>query len=138
MLMAKKNISVSVKIKDLERLRINLINISEEKNFTQVYKSVKSLSRVRLFAIPWTIAHQTPLSMGFPRQEYWSGLQFPSPGDPPDPEIKPGSPASQTDFLPSEPPGKPYVSMYFELKVNLTILKFLLKSIKSLIIEIYL
>ena len=138
MLMAKKNISVSVKIKDLERLRINLINISEEKNFTQVYKSVKSLSRVGLFAIPWTIAHQTPLSMGFPRQEYWSGLQFPSPGDPPDPEIKPGSPASQTDFLPSEPPGKPYVSMYFELKVNLTILKFLLKSIKSLIIEIYL
>ena len=97
--MAKKNISVSVKIKDLERLRINLINISEEKNFTQVYKSVKSLSRVGLFAIPWTIAHQTPLSMGFPRQEYWSGLQFPSPGDPPDPEIKPGSPASQTDFF---------------------------------------
>ena len=99
MLMAKKNISVSVKIKDLERLRINLINISEEKNFTQVYKSVKSLSHVGLFAIPWTIAHQTPLSMGFPRQEYWSGLQFPSPGDPPDPEIKPGSPASQTDFF---------------------------------------
>ena len=74
--MAKKNISVSVKIKDLERLRINLINISEEKNLTQVYKSVKSLSRVRLFAIPWTVAHQTPLSMGFPRQEYWSSCNF--------------------------------------------------------------
>ena len=99
MLMAKKNISVSVKIKDLERLRINLINISEEKNLTQVYKSVKSLSRVRLFAIPWTVAHQTPLSMGFPRQEYWSGLQFPSPGDPPNPGIKPGSPESQVDFF---------------------------------------
>ena len=97
--MAKKNISVSVKIKDLERLRINLINISEEKNLTQVYKSVKSLSRVRLFAIPWTVAHQTPLSMGFPRQEYWSGLQFPSPGDPPDPGIQPGSPESQVDFF---------------------------------------
>ena len=99
MLMAKKNISVSVKIKDLERLRINLINISEETNLTQVYKSVKSLSRVRLFAIPWTVAHQTPLSMGFPRQEYWSGLQFPSPGDLPNPGIQLLSPALQADSL---------------------------------------
>ena len=68
---------------------------------------VKSLSRVRLFATPWTIAYQAPLSMGFSRQECWSGLPFPSPGDLPDPGIEPGSPALQADALPSEPPGKP-------------------------------
>ena len=49
-----------------------------------------------------------PLSTEFSRQEYWSGLPFPSPGDPPDPGIKPGSPALQTDSLPSEPSGKPH------------------------------
>ena len=54
---------------------------------------VKSLSRVRLFAIPWTVAHQAPPSMGFSRQEYWSGLPFPSPGDLPDTRIEPRSPA---------------------------------------------
>ena len=53
---------------------------------------VKSLSRVRLFATPWSVAHQAPLSMGFSRQEYWSGLPFPSPGDLPDPGTEPGSP----------------------------------------------
>ena len=57
---------------------------------------------------PWTVAHQVPLSMGFSRQEYWSGLPFPSPGDLPDSGIEPGSSASQVDALPSEPPGKPY------------------------------
>ena len=65
---------------------------------------VKSLSRVRLFATPWTIAHQAPPSMGFSRQEYWSGLPFPSPGDLPDPGIKPRSPALQADTLTSAPP----------------------------------
>ena len=68
---------------------------------------VTSLSRVRLFATPWTVAYQAPLSVRFSRQEYWSGLPFPSPGDLPDPGIKPGSPALQTDALLSEPPGKP-------------------------------
>ena len=53
------------------------------------------------------IAHQAPLSMGFSRQEYWSGLPFPSPGDLPNPGIKPGSPALQADSLLSEPSGKP-------------------------------
>ena len=52
---------------------------------------VKSISHVRLFAAPWTVVYQAPLSMGFSRQEYWSGLLFPSPGDLPDPGIKPGS-----------------------------------------------
>ena len=58
-------------------------------------------------AIPWTVVYQVSLSMGFSRQEYWSGLPFPSPGDLPDPGIKPRSPALQADTLPSEPPGKP-------------------------------
>ena len=69
------------------------------------YVSVKLLSRVRLFATPWTIAYQAPPSMGFSRQEYWSGLPFPSPGDLPNPGIEPRSPALQVT-LPSEPPGK--------------------------------
>ena len=67
---------------------------------------VKSLSRVRLFATPWTVAYQASLSMGFSRQEYWSGLLFPSPGDIPNPGIEPGSPALWADALLSEPPGK--------------------------------
>ena len=67
---------------------------------------VKSLSHARLCATPWTVAHQAPLSMGFSRQEYWSGLPFPSPGDLPEPGIKPRSPALQADALTSEPPGK--------------------------------
>ena len=61
----------------------------------------------RLFAIPWTVAYQAPPSMGFSRQEYWSGLPFPSPGGLPKPGIEPWSPALQTDALLSEPPGKP-------------------------------
>ena len=65
------------------------------------------LSHVQLLATPWTVAHQAPLSMGFSRQEYWSGLPCPPPGGLPDPEIKPRSPALQPDSLPSEPPGKP-------------------------------
>ena len=60
-------------------------------------KKVKSLSRVQLFATPWTVAYQAPPSMGFSRQECWSGLPFPSPGDLPNPGIKPGSPALQAD-----------------------------------------
>ena len=72
---------------------------------------VKSLSCVQLFATPWTVAYQAPPSMGFSRQEYWSGLPLPSPGDLPDPGIEPGSPALQADSLhcrqvPFEPPGK--------------------------------
>ena len=57
---------------------------------------VKLLSRVQLFATPWTVAYQASLSMGFSRQEYWSGLPFPSPGDLPDPGIEPMSPALLT------------------------------------------
>ena len=57
--------------------------------------------------LPWTVACQAPLSMEFPRQEYWSGLPFPSPGDLPNPGIKPRSPALQAEALTSEQPGKP-------------------------------
>ena len=63
------------------------------------------LSRVQLFATPWTVAHQAPLSMGFSRQEYWSGLPCPSPANLSGPAIEPGSPALQTNSLPTEPPG---------------------------------
>ena len=80
-------------------------------NFLSILKEsiviVKSLSRVRLFATLWTITHQAPPSVGFSRQEYWSGLPLPSPGDLPDPRIEPGSPALQADAFTSEPPGKP-------------------------------
>ena len=67
----------------------------------------QSLNHVQLFAAPWTVAQQPPLPMGFSRQEYWSGLPFPSPGDLPNPGIEPRSPALQADALPSEPPGRP-------------------------------
>ena len=60
-------------------------------------------SRVTL----WTVAHQAPLSLGYPRQEYWNGLPFPSPGDLPDPEVEPASPALAGGFFITEPPGKP-------------------------------
>ena len=70
-------------------------------------KKVKLLSHLQLFVTPWTVAYQGPLSMGFSRQEYWSGLPFPSPGDLPNPGIDPRSPALGADVLPSEPPGKP-------------------------------
>ena len=66
---------------------------------------MKSLSHVRLFETPWIVAHQASPSMGSSRQEYWSGLPFPSPGDLPDPGIKPESPALEADALTSEPPG---------------------------------
>ena len=58
---------------------------------------MKLLSHVRLFVTPWTVALQAPQSMEFSRQEYWSGLPFPSPGDLPKPGIKPRSPAWQAD-----------------------------------------
>ena len=76
---------------------------------------VKSFSRVQLFATSWTVAYQAPPSMGFSRQEYRSGLPFPSPGELPDPGIKTRSPTLQADALLSEPPGKPIISHGAEL-----------------------
>ena len=67
------------------------------------------LNHVHVFVTPQAVTRQAPLSMGFSRQEYWSKLPFPSPGDLPDPGIEPGCPALQADSLPSEPPGKPSI-----------------------------
>ena len=64
-------------------------------------------SIVQFFATPWTVNHQTPLSMGFPRQEYWHGLAFPSPEGFLDPGIEPMSPALAGRFFTTVPPGKP-------------------------------
>ena len=87
------------------------------------------LSRVRLCGLLWAVAHQAPLSMGFSRQEYWSGLPFPSTGDLPDPEIKPRSPALQADSLSSRPPGKPKTSVtqVNRQQVFLAILNYLIR-----------
>ena len=71
------------------------------------------LAQACLFATPWTAAHQAPLSLGLSRQAYWSGLPFPSPGDLPDPGIKPWSPALPANSSPSEPPGKPFYRVVY-------------------------
>ena len=91
---------------------------------------VKSLSCVRLFATPWTVVYQASPSMGFFRQEYWSGVPFLSPGDLPDPGIEPGSPKLQADALPSEPPGNLYLFHFFLLVIYKSVLK------KSIMTEI--
>ena len=81
-------------------------------------------NHVQLFAIPWTVAHQAPLSMGFSRQEYWSGLRCPPPGDLPDPGIEPTSlmpPAWQGGSLPLVTPGKPNDMSHFK-KTTLALL----------------
>ena len=86
-------------------------------------KTSQSLSRVQLFATLWTVAYQASPSMGFSRQEYWSGLPFPSPGDLPDPGIEPRSPTLEADALTSEPPGNIGTfedSSYHPNKVSIT------------------
>ena len=76
------------------------------------------LSHVKLFATPWTVAHQDPMSLGFSRQEYWTGLPCPPPGDPPNPGIEPApnhafcAPTLQADCLPAEPLGKPLLLVF--------------------------
>ena len=75
--------------------------------FPRILDQLHYLLKVKVF---WTVAHQTPLSMELSRQEYWSGFPFPSPGDLPDPGVKPGSAALQGDSLLPEPPGKPLIT----------------------------
>ena len=72
-------------------------------------KEMTTHSSILAWKIPWTRACQTPLCVGFPRQEYWSGLPFPSPGDLPDPGLEPVSPALSGRFFTIEPPGKPFI-----------------------------
>ena len=86
-----------MKINDYSIFSIEVASLKAESEV-----KVKSLSHAQLFAIPWIAAHQAPLSMGFSRQGYWSILPFPSPGDLPNPGIKPGSPALQRNSLPIE------------------------------------
>ena len=78
-----------------------------------------SLHHVQIFATPWAIAFQAPLSVEFSRQEYWSGLPFRSSADLPYPQIKPRCPALQTDSLPSEPPRKPIKHVICIISFNL-------------------
>ena len=82
-------------------------NHSERRMSGKPWKWKWKWSHVRLFVTPWTVASQAPPSLGFSRQECWSGLPFPSPGDLSNPGIEPASPTLQADALPSEPPGRP-------------------------------
>ena len=102
-----------VKFSDQKKVLINTYLLSLNKyRYLSIYLW-KLLSRVQLLATPWSVAHQAPLSMEFSRQEYYSGLLFPSPGDLSNSGIEPVSPSLNTDSLPSEPPGKPkYILKY--------------------------
>ena len=97
----------------MDRTQVSLIvgrfftSQATKEAFSNERKKVKSLSHVQLFATPQVVAYQASLSMEFSRQEYQSGLPFPSPGDLPNPGIEPRSPALQADTLLSELPGKP-------------------------------
>ena len=86
-------------------IRIHTGEVTESQHI--LVAVAQSLGRVQLFVTPWTVARQAPLSMGFSRQGYWSGLPFPSPGDLPDPGIEPRSPALQADSLPLSQLGSP-------------------------------
>ena len=74
-----------------------------------IYVAVQSLSRADSLVTPWTVAHQAPLSMGFSRQEHWSGLPCPPPGCLPDPGIEHTSSVLAGEFFTTEPPGKPVI-----------------------------
>ena len=90
--------------------RWNISWVHSDTSVLKVKVKMKSLSRVRLFATPWTVAYQASLSMGFSRQEYWSGLPFPSPGDLPNPgtePLSPKSPALASRLFTTKPPRKP-------------------------------
>ena len=81
----------------------SLLLSHQESPYDIQFSSAQLLSHVQLFATLWTVARQAPLSMGFSRQEYWSGLPCLPPGDLPNPGIEPRSPTLQADSLPSEP-----------------------------------
>ena len=88
---------------------VKLLSVPAFGESSQMCLRVNVLSHVLLSATPWTVAHQAPLSMEFPNQEYWSGLPFTPPGDLPDPGSEPQSPALAGGFLTTELPGKPPV-----------------------------
>ena len=90
----------------LKLVRLTRGQVSIALHCPEDFSSVQLLRRVQFFVATWTVAHEAPPSMEFSRQEYWSGLPCPSPGDLPGPGIEPGSPTLWADTLPSEPPGK--------------------------------
>ena len=94
-----------------QSLTVCLPSFSLSYYFSLIHFCCQSLSRVSLFATPCTVAHQASLSVGFSRQECWSGLPFLPPGDLPDPGIEPVSPALQANSLPSEPAEKPLIHL---------------------------
>ena len=92
--------------------------------YIYIYSEVKSLSRVQLLMTPWTVAHQAPPSMGFSKQEYWTGFPFPSPVDLPNPGIESRFPVLQADALLSKPPGKlAYIYIYTHTHILLLLKK---------------
>ena len=123
-----------VKVKSLSRAW--LLATPWTAAFSNAWKwkvKVKSLCHVWLLATTWTGAYQAPPSMGFSRQEYWSGVPLPSPGNLLSPGIKPGSPAFQADTLTSEPPGKPpivLVNIYNFLVYNKGYISLLKQKVK--------
>ena len=84
-----------------------IYDIHEGATVFKITMNACMLSCVQLFATPWTVIYQAPLSMEFSRKEYWSGLPFPSPGDLPDSGIEPTSPSLAGRFFTTTPPGKP-------------------------------
>ena len=106
--------------KETQLIRQGSIKIKVDVNSVHAY--APTLYCAQLFATPWNVACQAPLPRGSSRQEYWSGLPFPPPGDLPDPGIEPKSPVSPASpalagsFSTTEPTGKPVTSMAFPLK----------------------
>ena len=100
------NLLVNAIFSFMRNLAVRMYSVKMQISYGKERK-VKSFSHVPLCATPWTVAHQAPPSMGFSRQEYWSGLPFLSPEDLTDPGIELRSPILQADALPPEPPGKP-------------------------------
>ena len=94
------------KVHGVAKSQTQLNNLHTQHKAISQFSSVQSLSRVQLFMTWWTTTHQVPLSVEFSRQEYWSGLPFPSPGNLPDPGIRLRYASLQADSLLSEPPGK--------------------------------
>ena len=90
---------------EMKFLTLN-VELELENTLSFHHVKLKLLSRVQLFVTSWTIAHQAPPSMKFSRQEYWNGLPFPSPGDLPDPGIKPRSPRCRQTLYPQSHEGR--------------------------------
>ena len=94
-------------------IKIRVVKLQGQYIGLHIHILAQLFSHVPLFATSWTVAHQTPLSMGFPRQEYWSGLPLPPPGDLPDPEIERASPALAGSLFTTVISGKADILVYY-------------------------